>query len=202
MDKKTEESIKNYNKIASNYDETFDGKFTRGFKKELANIIHLEDGYKLLDVACGNGMLLKMLSNKKNIESYGVDISENMVKEAQNRYPQMQFCATNSAYLPFEDRFFDIITVCAAFHHFTEPLKFISEAKRILKPGGYIYVADPYFPPIVRQITNIILPLLKMGDVKVYAKAELLRMFQDEGFKNMSVKRFGMLGCMLRGVKS
>lgn len=64
MDKKTEQSIKNYNKIAVEYDNTFDGKFTQGFKAEIAKVIHLEKSYKVLDVACGNGSLLQLLSSK------------------------------------------------------------------------------------------------------------------------------------------
>jgi len=201
MDKRTEQSIKNYNKIAVEYDNTFDGKFTQGFKVEMAKVTHIENSYKLLDVACGNGSLLKMLSSKAKLHSYGVDISQNMIKEAKSRYPEMQFITTNSAELPFEDDFFDIITVCAAFHHFTEPEKFISEAKRTLKAGGYIYIADLYLPPVVRHIANLILPLLKMGDVKVYNQRELMRLFQEQGYVNITVNKFGVAGCMLVAVK-
>lgn len=201
MDKKTEKSIKNYNKIASNYDQTFDGKFTRGFKTELAKVMHLERGYRVLDVACGNGTLLKLLSEKTNIDAYGVDISENMIKEAKTKYPKMKFCVTNSAKLPFEDDIFDIISVCAAFHHFTEPAAFISEAKRVLRQGGFIFIADPYLPPVIRHCTNLILPWLNMGDVKIYSRSEFQGFFQKAGFVNISVKRIGMFGCLIRGVK-
>lgn len=48
MDKRTEQSIKNYKKIAVEYDNTFDGKFTQGFKAEIAKVIHLENSYKVL----------------------------------------------------------------------------------------------------------------------------------------------------------
>lgn len=200
MDKRTEQSVENYNRIAEDYDNTFDGKFTRSFKEEIANVIHLDNSFKVLDVACGNGSLLKMLSDKARIQAYGVDISENMIKEAKNRYPQMQFVLTNSSELPFEGSFFDVITVCAAFHHFSEPRKFVSEAKRVLKPGGYIFVADPYFPPIVRQAANLVIPLLKMGDVKVYSRKELIRFFREQDFRNIIVKRFGLSGYLLMGV--
>lgn len=198
MDKKTEQSIRNYNKIASNYDETFDGKFTRSFKAELTRAIHLESGYRVLDVACGNGMLLKLLSDKANIEVYGVDISENMIKEAVIKYPYMKFSVTNSAELPFEDGVFDVVCVCAAFHHFTEPAAFIAEAKRVLRQGGFIYIADPYLPPIVRHVANLVLPLLNMGDVKVYSKREFESLFQRAGFVNIAVRRFGMKGCIVK----
>ncbi|HEY9059258.1 MAG TPA: methyltransferase domain-containing protein [Pseudobacteroides sp.] len=201
MDKKTEQSMINYNKIAAEYDNTFDGRFTKGFKEEIANVIHLNNSFKVLDVACGNGNMLKMLSGKNRIQAYGVDISENMIKEAKCRYPEMQFVSSNSSKLPFEDSFFDVITVCAAFHHFTEPQRFASEAKRVLKPGGYIYLADIHMPPIARQLANLVLPHLKMGDVKVYGKNELMAFFQEQGFVNLKVKKFGMFGQVLIGMR-
>jgi demethylmenaquinone methyltransferase/2-methoxy-6-polyprenyl-1,4-benzoquinol methylase len=201
MDKKTMESIRIYNKIATQYDKTFDGRFTRRFKEEIAGAIMLKEGGNILDVACGNGMLLKMLSDKADFQAYGVDISEKMIIEARNRYPKMQFSVTNSSRLPFQADFFDAVTVCAAFHHFSEPEEFVSEAKRVLKPGGQIYIADPYFPPLFRQIANLIIPLMKMGDVKVYKKSELIKFFKDEGFNNITVRRFGTTGYLLEGIK-
>ncbi|HEX3028026.1 MAG TPA: class I SAM-dependent methyltransferase [Clostridia bacterium] len=208
MDKKTEESLKNYNKIASNYDETFDGKYTLEFKLQLSNVVRLENGYRVLDVACGNGTLLKLLSDKKQIQAYGVDISENMLNEAKKKFPEMVFAYANSSELPFESDFFDAITVSAAFHHFTEPEKFLSEAWRILKRGGYLYIADPYFPPVIRQITNLILrtnltlPLTKMGDVKVYNKSELIGFLKDGNFVNIDGSRFIKKGLLAVGMKS
>ncbi len=202
MDKKTEESLKNYDKIASNYDETFDGKYTLEFKLQLSKAVRLENGYRVLDVACGNGALLKLLADKKQIQAYGVDISENMVKEAKKKYPEMDFASANSCKLPFESGFFDAITVSAAFHHFTEPEKFLSEAWRILNRGGHLYIADPYFPPVMRQIANLIFPLMKMGDVKVYSKQELISFLKKGNFVNIEVGRFIKKGLLAVGMKS
>lgn len=47
-----------------------------------------------------------------------------------------------------------------------------------------VYIADPYLPPLVRQIVNtIIIPLLKAGDVKIYNKKELQAFFSAAGFE-------------------
>lgn len=201
IDKKTAQSINNYSKIAARYDSTFDGKFTQSFKEEIVNVIHLENAYKILDVACGNGTLLKLLSEKADIQGYGVDISEEMIKVSKSKHPEFQFCVTNSSLLPFEDSFFDAITVCAAFHHFTEPHKFMTEAKRVLKSGGNIYIADLYLPAIARQIANLFLPLFRMGDVKIYSKRELVSFYQESGFAIVALRHFGILGYILRGSK-
>jgi ubiquinone/menaquinone biosynthesis C-methylase UbiE len=190
MDKKTQESIKNYDSIAANYDDTFDGKYTRGLKQEIVRRVGEDKPNKVLDVACGNGTLLSLISDVIPIQGYGVDISENMVKEAKRKYPHMNFTVSNSSSLPFEDDYFDAVTVCAAFHHFTEPDRFLSEAARVLKAGGHLYISDPYLPPLLRQIGNVYFPLLHMGDVKVYSKKEFKRFLEKHGFHDTSIYRF------------
>jgi ubiquinone/menaquinone biosynthesis C-methylase UbiE len=197
MDIKTQESRANYNKIANNYDKTFDGSFTREFKSVLVDAINLEKGFKVLDVACGNGTLLWNLFEKERIEGYGVDISENMINIAHNKYPNFTFTVANSDCLPFENHNFDIITVSAAFHHFTRPEKFIIEAKRVLKDGGKLYMAEVYFPPLMRQAANLILPFMNMGDVKVYSKKELIKFAENAGYKEVSVVRYGKVNLFI-----
>ena len=51
------------------------------FRLNLTMII--DTNSKILDVACGNATFLKMLSNKYSIKGYGIDISENMIKNAK-----------------------------------------------------------------------------------------------------------------------
>lgn len=60
--------------------------------------------------------------------------------------------------MKFDDEFFNVITVCAAFHHFPNPEQFINEAARVLSKDGCIYIAEMYLPLIIRQVSNIFLP--------------------------------------------
>lgn len=80
-----------YNKKAGNYDSTFDGKFTKKYKELLLSNVKLKDNDSVLDVACGNGTFLKTLSMEKRINGYGIDISEQMVKNASLNSPKMEF---------------------------------------------------------------------------------------------------------------
>lgn len=88
-DKHTQDSITNYNKIAKNYDDSFDGKFTMELKQRIVNGIQINNGMRILDVACGNGKLLNMLNSKQTIEGYGIDISDEMINEAKNVIPEL-----------------------------------------------------------------------------------------------------------------
>ena len=54
-----------YNKKADNYDDTHDGRFTRKFKQLLVSEVALRDNATVLDVACGNGSFLIILTPLK-----------------------------------------------------------------------------------------------------------------------------------------
>ena len=122
-----------YDKIAHDYDDSFDGKFTRKFKRLLADNITLEDNISVLDVACGNGSLLALLSEQKTIHGFGVDISDQMIKNAVVGNPDMEFHVAGCEAMPFENDTMDLLTVSAAYHHFPDVKAFANEAKRVLK---------------------------------------------------------------------
>ena len=125
MNKKTEESRIAYNKIASEYDMSREGQYTRFHIMELSNTVDLSAGNVVLDVACGNGTLLRELSKKAKIQANGIDISENMIYSAKMRYPNMNFEVKSCYPLEWSDESIDIITVCCAFHHFDNPQGFV-----------------------------------------------------------------------------
>ena len=186
MSKKTEESRIAYNKIASEYDMSREGQYTRFHIKELSHLIDLSEGDVVLDVACGNGTLLRELSKKENIHAYGIDISENMIYAAKIRYPNMNFDVRPCYPLEWNDESIDIITICCAFHHFDNPQGFVNECKRVLKKDGTVYVADPNFGAVLRFFANKFwFHFSKSGDVRIYSKKELEVFFYNSGFKTI-----------------
>lgn len=190
MNKKTEESRIAYNKIASEYDTSREGQYTRFHIKELSNIVDLNEGDIVLDVACGNGTLLKELSKKAKIQANGLDVSENMIHAAKMRYPNMNFKVQPCYPLEWNDESIDVITICCAFHHFDHPQGFVNECKRVLRENGTVYVADPNFGALLRFFANKFwVPVSKSGDVKIYSPKELEAIFYNSGFKAVQVYR-------------
>ena len=190
MDKKTEESRIAYNKIAFEYDTSREGQYTSFHINELSNMIDLSEGDIVLDVACGNGTLLRELSKKAKIQANGIDVSENMIHAAKMRYPNMNFEIKSCYPLEWKDESIDIITICCAFHHFDNPQGFVNECKRVLKRNGTVYIADPNFGTILRFLVNKFwLPFSKSGDVRIYSKKELEVIFYNSGFKTVQVYR-------------
>lgn len=175
-------SVRSYQKKADHYDDTFDGRFTREFKDLLLQTVQIPTGGRVLDVACGNGRLLKMLSKEHDFTGYGIDISGKMVENAGELNPSMVFAQASCDALPFHDAFFDVMTVCAAYHHFPDVAGFAKEAFRVLKPNGALYIAEVYYPPLLRALCNPLIRFSPAGDVRFYSPDEIIRVLEDAGF--------------------
>jgi ubiquinone/menaquinone biosynthesis C-methylase UbiE len=169
--------------MASKYDSSLEGNYTRAHKAELIKNVAVKDGDTILDVACGNGYLISELSKKAKVNAFGVDLSENMIAVAKKRYPDITFLAQPSVPLSFKNESIDVITVSCAFHHFEDPQGFADECMRTLKHDGVIYMAEPHFSPFIRWIANtVVFPFSHSGDVKVYSSKELSTFFKTAGF--------------------
>lgn len=175
-------SLNTYDRKADDYENTFDGKFSRAYKEQLLKTVVIPQGGRVLDIACGNGRLLKMLSETQAFAGYGVDISEKMVQNARRLNPAMTFDRAVCDQLPFEDLFFDVITVCVAFHHFPNVDAFARETARVLKPNGVIYIAEVYYPALIRGICNPFVRFSRAGDIKFYGPEEIAGLFRAQGF--------------------
>ena len=187
-----EKSRENYNRIADNYDNTYDGRFTKEFKELLLEELSVKPGDAVLDVACGNGTLLKMISERWEIKGSGIDISEKMIENAKRKCPDMTFEVGPCERSSFPASTFDVITVCAAYHHFPDVKAFAREANRLLKPNGLLFIADVYYS-FLRGLANLILPFSHAGDVRCYSPKEIQTNFESVGFQLIGFKKRGVI---------
>ncbi len=104
-------------------------------------------GYRnLLDIGTGTGRILEILA--PHVErGVGVDLSREMLAIARNNLerPGLRHCyvrASDMYRLPFEEASIDLISIHQVLHFAEEPARVISEAARLLQPGGRVIVAD------------------------------------------------------------
>lgn len=100
----------------------------------------------LLDVATGEGdFLLFLLESFSSFDSAtGLDINPENLKTARNKIgrQKVDFLQGNVRRLPFEDNYFDTITVSNSLHHFDNPIKAIQSMLRVLIPGGLLVINE------------------------------------------------------------
>ena len=99
------------------------------------------EGKDVLDVACGTGVLFPDYLARNVGSLTAVDISPEMAKIAESKYPgRVQVYCGDVEELDF-GRKFDCIVVYNAFPHFPEPENLIRTLSGMLKPGGTLTVA-------------------------------------------------------------
>lgn len=99
-------------------------------------------GVRVLDVACGTGVLFPDYL-KRNVASVtGVDISDEMIKIASAKFPQenIKVICADIENAEFEQAF-DVAMVYNAFPHFPDPEKLIKTLADNLVPGGRLSIA-------------------------------------------------------------
>jgi len=96
----------------------------------------------VLDVACGTGVLVPLLLERKVASVVGVDIAPEMIRIAQEKHQHSNFTflAGDVEELDFEQKF-DCILIFNSFPHFADSEKLISRMADLLAPGGYLTVA-------------------------------------------------------------
>lgn len=97
--------------------------------------LQLTAGTTLLDIGCGSGIFCSGAANAGAVVT-GIDATPELIKEAQQRAPQVQFLTGDMEQLPFEDAAFDVVTGFNAFQYAASVPHAFAEAHRVLKPGG------------------------------------------------------------------
>ena len=99
----------------------------------------------VLDAACGTGYGAHYLSQAAK-EVIGVDISQKAIAYAREHYqkPNIKFTAMDVCKLVFPDKYFDTVCSLETLEHLSEPEKFISEVKRVLKENGVFILSTPH----------------------------------------------------------
>ncbi len=99
-------------------------------------------GVRVLDVACGTGVLTQDYIRRGAASVTGIDISPNMIKIAQGKfsYPNVRFICADIEDAEL-DEFYDCAVVYNAFPHFPDPAALVRGLAGRLKTGGTLTVA-------------------------------------------------------------
>lgn len=97
---------------------------------------------RVLDVACGTGVLFPDYLKRGVVSITGIDISPEMVKIAAEKYPnqQVKVLCGDVEEVAFENQF-DVVMVYNAFPHFPDPERLLKALASLVKVGGRVSVA-------------------------------------------------------------
>ncbi len=105
-----------------------------GYKHAL-DFLKLSTADNLLDVGCGSGLFASM-AHEKGAAVTGIDATEQLIEQAKLRVPGLTLLVGEMEELPFGDAAFDVVTGFNSFQYAANVKNALTEAKRVLKPGG------------------------------------------------------------------
>jgi ubiquinone/menaquinone biosynthesis C-methylase UbiE len=156
---------------------------------------------RILDVACGTGILLKqLLALVPGVEAYGVDASADMLEQARMvlkgqqhvHLECMQIVTDKTANLPYPQETFDLITCTNALHEMPEPAGMLAALRRLLATGGQLVVEDfaRREPLFLWAAFEWLLRRIQGSSVRAYSLAEAQALCQQAGLLVASEKVF------------
>ena len=104
----------------------------------------LAKGYDVLDIACGEGYGANLLADvAKSV--IGVDISENAIEHAKNKYtkPNLSFIVGSCAAIPLPDNSIDLCVSFETIEHHDQHDIMMLEIKRVLRQNGILIISSP-----------------------------------------------------------
>jgi ubiquinone/menaquinone biosynthesis C-methylase UbiE len=106
---------------------------------------NLNDQSNLLEIGCGSGAFLKIISNHLKCQLSGIDYSEPLVRHARMAVPNAEILLGEAKHINFKDKAFSNIIIHSIMHYFPDKYyakQVFTEMFRLLDFGGSISIMD------------------------------------------------------------
>lgn len=125
------------------YEEFFLPALFQEWAPRVADAARVRPGQRVLDVACGTGVLARSISKRVGSDGsvVGIDPNAGMLAVAQRTAPEVEWVEGTAETLPFADDSFDAVTSQFGLMFFEDQVGAIREMVRVLRPGGHGAVA-------------------------------------------------------------
>jgi ubiquinone/menaquinone biosynthesis C-methylase UbiE len=128
---------------ANAYEALFVPALFRQWAPKVADAAQIQPGQRVLDVACGTGILARELTSRMGSSGrvVGIDPSPGMVAVAKHLAPAIEWREGVAESLPFPDQSFDAVVSQFWLMFFTDRQQALRDMLRVLAPRGHLVVA-------------------------------------------------------------
>ena len=154
--------------------------------KHLSSLHKIPVNSKLLEVGAGRPDVLVGFRNA-GMQVSGCDISQVSEKACKESQIPFKYVNLEGGKLPYKSNSFDVVYSKSVIEHMIDPLSFVSESFRVLKPGGLLLILTPdweanyrtffddftHVRPMTRRSMNLLLSMLDPSEVNSYRFRQL-----------------------------
>ncbi len=125
------------------YDELFLPALFNEWAPRVAELAEVKPGMRVLDVACGTGVLSLVAADIVGPDGsvVGVDLNPGMLDVARRKAPRIDWHEAPAEAIPFEDATFDAVVSQFGLMFFQDKALAIREMSRVLRPAGNLAIA-------------------------------------------------------------
>lgn len=172
---KKEQVAQMFDTISGNYDNlnrVISFGIDVKWRKKVLQMVGKSNPKTILDIATGTGDLAILMAQTKADKIIGLDISAGMLEvgvqkiTSKNLTKTIEMVLGDSENMPFEDNYFDAITVAFGVRNFENLEKGLAEILRVLKPNGTFVILETSVPDKIpykqgyQLYSNYVLPLI------------------------------------------
>lgn len=149
--------------------------------KRLIRFLEPRPGDRILDVACGPGIVTAALA-RGGYAAIGIDLTETMVRQA-GADDGCRYVVGDVMRLPFRAGAFDRVVCRNSFHHFDDPLSATRQMAKVVRPGGAVLVEDMRAPDDAarRDYHETVERLRDPAHVRTLARMEIVSILGSAG---------------------
>ncbi len=173
----------------------------RPWAGELLDRVDLRPGIRMLDVACGTGIVARTAAQRLDGggEFVGIDMNPAMIEVAAHAAADesvaIEWQVGKAETLPFPDRSFDLVTIQQGLQFFPDKLAALQECFRVLVPGGKLAVGvwsslekqglQKNYAEAIERITGAASMHAPYGAIP---EATLRSLLADSGFSDITIE--------------
>ena len=160
-------------------------------------MVPTKPGERLLDVGCGNGAAALLIGRTRQVAVTGVDIDPDQVMLARQSAeatgaaagsPGFVFHVADAMRLPFDDATLHIVMTNKTLHHIAAWDVALAECARVVRPNGYLVVADFVAPRWLARAVALVGHGYRLATV-----ARFWEVAQDLGLEVISETKSGVV---------
>ena len=185
-----------------NYERFFVPVLAAPLANDLIDIAALRPGERMLDVACGTGVVARLAAERVGVAGSvaALDLNAAMLDVARrasaSAAPQIRWYESTAESMPLPDGAFDVVLCQLGLQFVSDKTAVLREMHRVAAKGGRVLASVPRpsaFFGVLDEATTRRIPGVPGFVNTVFSlndPAEVERLFRDAGFRDVSVRRY------------
>jgi ubiquinone/menaquinone biosynthesis C-methylase UbiE len=106
-------------------------KLMNGFRQAFMDLFQKTAAKNVLEIGCGEGEMLRLMSQMGASNLMGFDVEVPILLEAQKHSPNVALTLTDAHKIAYKSKAFELVMACEVLEHIPYPEQVLAEAKRV-----------------------------------------------------------------------